>query len=155
MITICQSDAIFGTLMRATKVAPRLRALSVSTPFLDDFGLNLLARVDRGPAALALRLMTCPDNAGLLAKWSWRRLRVHFVRGLHAKVYASLAFDRRQHEAIVTSANLTRAGLQSNLELGLMVTGSTPEFATLAERVESWTHQTPPHSFAGMVPARR
>ena len=42
----------------------------------------------------------------------------HYDRKLHAKVIVS---DR--HDALVTSANLTQAGLHENLEMGLRIQG--------------------------------
>lgn len=45
---------------------------------------------------------------------------VHWDRKLHAKVIVS-----DKHDALVTSANLTQAGMLENLEMGLRVQGST------------------------------
>lgn len=47
---------------------------------------------------------------------------IEYVRKLHAKVIAA---DRE--EALVTSANLTKAGLVSNLEMGFRVNGAAAE----------------------------
>ena len=55
--------------------------------------------------------------------------------GLHAKVYALLGFREADHFALVTSANLTAAGMSRNLELGLQVTGASEDLVRLIERI--------------------
>jgi cardiolipin synthase len=70
-----------------------------------------------------------PDLAGALREvYSWGdgltratgKNGQHYDRKLHAKVIVA---DR--HDALVTSANLTRAGLLENLEMGLRIQGAT------------------------------
>lgn len=57
---------------------------------------------------------------------------LHHLRGLHAKVYIA---DRSG--AIVTSGNLTRGGIETNYEFGLLISGD-PEVAAIAEAAESY-----------------
>ena len=147
MISPCNADAVCRVLKRGVEWSNSIRSATIATPFLDEMGIGLLTRLDRGPANFAIDLITRPENARELSRFRWRRLRVRYVRGLHAKVYAFLTQDPRYHEAIVTSSRtLTRAALESNIELGIRVTGSTPADATLAERVHAWIHGLPSRS---------
>lgn len=143
MISLCQPDAIIRLLERPLRSPALIRAVSISSPFIDDYGVELLGQIDQSWPRYAFRLLTRPENAALLRLVKWRRLRIDFLSGLHAKVYSVLGLDERLSEAIVTSANLTRAGLESNVELVVRVTGSTPECAALAVRVDNWTRRVP------------
>jgi hypothetical protein len=151
MITLCKPDAVVRLLERPLKGDNMLRSISVSTPFLDERGLAMLAQIDATWPEYPFRLLTRPENAAAIRMFQWRRLRIQFLHGLHAKVYCALSVDDRLHEAIVSSANLTRAGVESNVELGLRVTGSTPECAALAARVDNWTRRAFAYPLAGVA----
>jgi phosphatidylserine/phosphatidylglycerophosphate/cardiolipin synthase-like enzyme len=64
---------------------------------------------------------------------------------LHAKVYLALGRDRRNSIAIVTSANLTEAGLKRNIELGLIFRGTSPEGARIVEEVRHFLESIARH----------
>lgn len=61
---------------------------------------------------------------------------VLIVPHLHAKVYARWARDVERTEVVVTSANLTSAGLSRNLEFGVLARGDCPEGRRLIRQVE-------------------
>ncbi len=54
---------------------------------------------------------------------------------LHAKAYTLLGINSADHEALVTSSNLTAAGIGRNLELGVNLRGSTEHLVSTIERV--------------------
>lgn len=81
------------------------------------------------------RVMACAGSGG------WQRTRVIGRPHLHAKFY--LAVGRRDEltEAIVTSANLTTAGLSSNIELGVRITPTTSPGRTLLDQIDRFARR--------------
>ena len=114
-------------LLDRVMVRPELyEALMICTPFLDASMLerldHLAARAHAGRCEL--RLLTTPESGSrlppvLLDGLTRRKGGLTAVRRLHAKVYLALARRSGRSEAIITSANLTRAGVTDNIELGI------------------------------------
>jgi phosphatidylserine/phosphatidylglycerophosphate/cardiolipin synthase-like enzyme len=104
----------------------------VCTPFLDaEMETRLVELIERASQArLCATVVTSPSCAAALRKalgghaHSWRRVVREHVR-LHAKVYVVLARRGATSEAIVTSANLTRAGVSENIEFGVRAVGDS------------------------------
>jgi hypothetical protein len=60
---------------------------------------------------------------------------------LHAKFYLAIARKSTKTEAIVTSANLTSAGLANNIELGVRITPTTPHGRALFEELDRFARR--------------
>ncbi len=112
----------------------------VCSPFVDLELLPLIRdlteRMNRGrrdfrlvtrPATATMLLAAVPD---LRALWA-NRLVLH--PNLHAKAY--LGLKGTDGQAIVTSANLTIAGLESNIELGVRGNTTSPAGRQLVRQV--------------------
>lgn len=57
------------------------------------------------------------------------------LRRLHAKVYLAIGRERRSSWAVVTSANLTDAGLNKNIELGLLIRATSSDGAHVIDEI--------------------
>jgi hypothetical protein len=94
------------------------------SPFIDAEMLSCVSEILRSPASNVVTIITGPAAArNLKTSLGWHphalcKLIVVPHR-LHAKVYVGVTNSRQTSEAIVTSANLTRGGLESNLEVGV------------------------------------
>jgi hypothetical protein len=115
----------------------RASHLVICSPFPDrdllPLVIDLARRVDR--AGWSLRFITTEAVAGMIREAApgplapgplMNRSLTLVARGrLHAKTY--LLVDRGgRSEPIVTSANLTLAGIESNIELGVHATATSP-----------------------------
>lgn len=128
MIALSGGPEVHALLDRMCSQADRLREVLICSPFIDEALDERLAKLATAVTAAGARLLlvTTPEVARplrlLLAGQEHRRTTVSTPsRRLHAKAYVSVARRARESEAIVTSANLTRAGLGSNIELGVRV----------------------------------
>lgn len=150
MIELCRSDAITRFVDRIERRPAHFFEVGVSSPFIDGYGAALLERlaVAATRGEFVLRVVTRPETLAIVDATLRVGSRsagvksntvVHTVAGLHAKLYGALALQSAEHEVIVTSANLTQAGLTRNLELGVRVTGSEKDHVALAERMVGWT----------------
>jgi HKD family nuclease len=108
--------------------ADRLHEAMICSPLIDAALEDALARlsVAMSPLTGSLLIITTPAAARsiqrILSATCMRRTALVVPRRkLHAKTYISLARRPRECEAIVTSANLTEAGLGTNIELGVQV----------------------------------
>jgi hypothetical protein len=122
----------------------------VCSPFVDAEMLERfiqLADVTRGRSC-GLRLITSEHTARTLRgrlpghPSLWKSLVVS-RRGLHAKVYLALARRRFVSEAIVTSANLTRAAVSENIELGVRALSTTDSGRRLLDQVHYFVRRIP------------
>src|SRR5262249_54888157 len=123
-------------LRRAIVKTNRFRSIIIAAPFIDEVGCVLLRDLDAAAAVhgVALRVVTTPTTAEHVRR-SLRQNRIFVCSLLHAKVYAALGKDPADHEAIVSSANLTGAALDRNFELGICLKASTPPFAAMIQRI--------------------
>jgi hypothetical protein len=117
--------------------------LILCSPFLDEeivpMVVDLAKRTDR--AGCGFRILTKPAAANRLyaaffdnARWS-KKIIVH--QDLHAKIYLAISRER-QSEVIVTSANLTLAGIEGNVELGIRATATSRIGRVLVEQVRQF-----------------
>jgi hypothetical protein len=101
--------------------------LAICSPFIDDEMLLRVLQIAKTAERVGCRvqLFTSPSAAARA-----RRIGLHAVAGtlvlaldvLHAKAYLALSRDNRRSTAIVSSANLTIAGLRANIEFGISAT---------------------------------
>lgn len=140
MIDIVGGGAIPRLLEKVARTPELYRRVVIASPFLDRYGWDLikdtcLASERRVPT---LTMVLRPDAVQRVADWApdlmWRIDMVVRWR-LHAKFYALLGIRRVAHEAIITSSNLTAAGISRNLELGLILRGRTERLALTVEHL--------------------
>src|SRR5262245_54618804 len=114
MVETCSRFTIERLFSRVMRTPHRFRVLVVASPFIDRLGIEMLMAVDRAPCEFVIRVLTRPSTAAVLNEREWRRTSVRGVEGLHAKLYAALGISSTEHEMVITSANLTDAGLHNN-----------------------------------------
>lgn len=102
-------------------VSEARKELAVATPYVKDYGARLV--LDNLSDQVALRSLVGLDHVDLVhgstdysAIWNLaQRGEIRYLPSLHAKVHVS------ESSAIVTSGNLTQAGLVANSELGILM----------------------------------
>lgn len=143
MIELCSAASVVRLFTSVQRRPKRYRSFSAACPFIDMTGIKLLQTLDMLPERLARHLVTRRDAAyPAVHDVEWRNFSVAAIPTLHAKVYVAVGFRDIDHEALITSANLTTAGLAFNLELGTRVTASTAAFARFIERTAGWIAST-------------
>lgn len=139
MVHLMDGSGVLQVLDKAARSPERFRRVVVSSPFLDEYGVGLLRRLSRssgrGPR---LTLVLTPEIAGqvctgLVGLPSGTEVVVQ--NRLHAKVFALLGINPVDHEALITSSNLTEAGVEKNLEVGVNLRGSSERLIATIERV--------------------
>ena len=149
MIEITEGRAVLEFLDRAASRAGQHGHIAIVSPFIDDDMSARLAHLARliVPRRCTLSISTSPAAADRLARYLRKPLQNPHVNvavrpALHAKVYA--AFDRHgtHGEAIVTSANLTRAGAATNIELGVRVSSTSLAGRRLLRQVRDFVRRT-------------
>lgn len=132
MIELCNGRDVSDLLDLVTARPEEFRQVDLCAPFIDG---NAVPRIvdlamAASPHRCGVRVVTSPSGAALLLSLlpaparRWRHT-ILSRRGLHAKAYLAIGRGRRPSVAIVTSANLTGAGLDSNVELGVRAVAST------------------------------
>jgi len=101
--------------------------LFIAVPYIKDYGVNVILDNTQANNLQVLTNLDLPnvtsagfDLGALLKLWTRFNVRVSSLGKLHAKVYIA---DNRI--ALVTSANLTRGGLQENYEYGIILWDTT------------------------------
>lgn len=126
MITLASGVAVGRMLVRATSTPWNYAQVLICSPFIDR---TLAARINdlceaAERARCAVTIVTtarCADFFEELYRGR-RYVRVLVRERLHAKAYLMVGRNGgRGSEALVTSANLTRAGLSTNHELGVHI----------------------------------
>lgn len=120
----------------------RYAEVVICSPFIDAQLVPLLARMALSArrGSCGVRFVTGPEASKALARGlvghpaSWRR-SIIVRRRLHAKAYVAIAREGQPSEAIVTSANLTRAGVEENIELGISADSSSEPGRTIVRQV--------------------
>lgn len=139
MIHLADGSGVLHMLDKAARSPERFRRVVVSSPFLDEYGAGLLNRLFRSVGrSPKLTLVLTPGAAEKMQSQLENRpagTEVIVRHNLHAKVYALLGFDTVDHEALVTSSNLTAAGIGRNLEVGINLRGSNERLIATIERV--------------------
>jgi len=122
--------------------------LMIATPFFSSVGLRKILEQNRRD--IRIRLLLGKVTAQTMAEGSTDPLAIEeifrqkpdvqckCIENLHAKVLVADSLSEMPR-AIITSSNLTREGLLSNIEFGIMIDG--PLAKEIAERLTSyWNH---------------
>jgi hypothetical protein len=117
----------------------------VCTPFIDDQMLPQLVSLADATrrAQCGLVVITRPQAASKLRaamrgrRNSWKCVVIGRPK-LHAKVYLAVARERDESEVIVTSANLTTAGVERNVELGIRARPTTDHGRSLLSDIRGF-----------------
>ena len=115
----------------------RYRTLIVVTPFVDVYGAELLRRTML-ETLVSTCVVTTFGGASLLVGLVGGNLTVTIRPALHAKLYLLRGLHRQDSAGIVTSANLTRAGLHDNVELGVHLSGAVAHQARAIDQLCAW-----------------
>jgi len=157
MITTATGVDLRRFLVETSRHAVADSQVVVCSPFIGPELLplirNLTERMSRRRGSF--RLVTRPATAAMLLA-ALPELRTHTLvvhPSLHAKVY--LGLNEANGQAIVTSANLTIAGLESNIELG--VRGSTTSAAgrQLVSQVSRFLRELSFRAHGAAIPIRK
>lgn len=132
MICAVERAAVWSWLRQASIFARRGDVVVLCTPYVD---MRTLASLGLAPAA-NVHIVTTDSSAGQLRAELEQARSICAVPHLHAKVYARWAREAERTEVIVTSANLTSAGLSRNLELGVLARGDCPDGRRLIRQFE-------------------
>ena len=150
MISLCIGSDL-DMFLRRLEAAPELYAqIVICTPFLDGPRRERLAKlaVAAEKAGCGVRVITAEHTANSFGATEFPRRLQMGTRSLigharlHAKVYLALARKRRNSILVLTSANLTAAGLRRNAELGVIFRADDEQAAEVVEQarivLESW-----------------
>ena len=137
-ISLIEASIVFGGTHLLREFFSRVAAqneygrLVVVTPFLDAALLPHLSAFDVEKARITdLLLITThrevrSSTARAIAAFLWHSCEIYALRGLHAKVFAAIPI-RGTAVLLMGSHNLTKAGAFNNIEIGVLVTGTTVE----------------------------
>jgi hypothetical protein len=126
MITLVSGAAVGQMLDRATATPWNYSQVLLCSPFIDQAlapRLEQLFQAADNTKCVVTIVTNCGSGDFLAALCSGRRyVRVLVRRRLHTKAYLLLGREgSRNSEALVTSANLTLAGMSTNDELGVHI----------------------------------
>jgi len=132
MIVLCSGRDVADLIEEVIARPEEFRQVDLCAPFIDGGAVPRVIDLAMASArhGCGVRVVTSARSAALLLSLlpaparSWRHT-ILARRGLHAKAYLAIGRGRRQSVAIVTSANLTGAGLGGNTELGVRAVAST------------------------------
>lgn len=120
----------------------------VCSPFIDGRMLDRIAPLARTArqACCGFRVITSPEAAQevrtrLQCNLPGRQAILVAAPRLHAKIYLAIARRTNDSEAIVTSANLTSAGIAGNIELGVRARPSSASGRRLLNQVDHFVRQ--------------
>lgn len=141
MIEVVPGIDVLRLLSTVATSPQRFSELTLCSPFIDeeisDRLRNVVEKAVR--AGCAVRIITRPTTADRVAdacRQVRRVVRIVCRDDLHAKAYVVHARPGQgTSEAIVTSANLTDAGLGRNLEIGVRIRTSSRDGRRLFEQV--------------------
>src|SRR6266446_10904820 len=129
MIDISTGGDVDRLLNRVVGHPKRYAEVTLCSPFIDERTLNRVLPLLQiaGENRCAVRVITSPEAAERLRnrlKSDLRSRDAQLIESprLHAKIYFAVARCGNDTEAIVTSANLTNAGIHQNIELGVRAT---------------------------------
>lgn len=132
MIRTASAKDIIELFHRVLVLPERYKEVIVCSPFIcRRIQAELVyLQVATRRAQCALSVITSPSVANeLIKQLPARRGRsgtpVVSITSLHAKVYVAVARRRKESRAIVTSANLTNAGISRNVEIGTICAPTT------------------------------
>jgi hypothetical protein len=143
MISIC-IGADLDRVLRLIEVAPsRYAKAIICSPFIDGATSDRIHCLQQSASRFGcgIRIITSGGSASSLQPISlagFRNVRSRnliLVPHLHAKVYLAIGRRFRDSWVLVTSANATRAALEENVELGLLIHATSPEGGRIVEEV--------------------
>jgi HKD family nuclease len=148
MITTCTGRDVADLLRKVRDSAWQFSEVTLCSPFIGEDEAQLITQLilDGPKSGCAVRVITTRSGGMLLKQLvpllpiSARR-RILVRRGLHAKFYLALSRRPRSSEVIVTSANLTSAGLSENLELGVHATNDCDDGVQLVHKVANYAQR--------------
>ncbi len=134
MIDISTGRDVERLIDHAIAAPDRLADVALCAPFIDDRLLSRLVHLATRArrANCGFRLVTSTASAAALMaalpgpSAFWKRAVVVNDR-VHAKAYLVTPRGRGHAKAIVTSANLTWAGIAGNFELGVTASTASPQ----------------------------
>lgn len=141
MITVAFGSALEQLLARATSNHRAYSEIVLCSPFIDRAIAPRLRELCAAAArsGCAVTIITTPGGARQLSDVREHRTykaRVIVRDRVHTKAYLMRARGCVRHsEALITSANLTRAGLRTNAELGVHVRCTSVDGRRVLEQV--------------------
>lgn len=145
MIRIASSMDVRRLLVHVLSLPEHFQQVIVCSPFLDDVVLGMLEALAQATrrAQCGFKVVTRPAGyrsllEGLPGHPSQWCGGVVALPELHAKAYLAIGRRTAETRAIVTSANLTRAGLGENLELGVLATPASDAGRKLVSEVREF-----------------
>jgi phosphatidylserine/phosphatidylglycerophosphate/cardiolipin synthase-like enzyme len=148
MIEVIPGSEVLQMLRRVASNPRRFSELTLCAPFIDEpVARKLEPTILRAArAGCVVNVITRKLSATLLHRIrmnAGRRVRLVIRDDVHAKAYVAHSRDAPSSEAIVTSANLTLGGLDSNEELGVRIKATTEHgrkaFEQVARRLKKLT----------------
>jgi phosphatidylserine/phosphatidylglycerophosphate/cardiolipin synthase-like enzyme len=147
MIETCTGSEITTLMDRVESRALRYREIIICAPYIDAF---MAARIRALWISVKrhrciVRVITSASSADSVrtADDALGRRGDLVVRSrLHAKVYLAIGRESGATEAIITSANLTRAGTGRNIEFGVRIDGTSNEGRNLLRQVQKFLVKT-------------
>ena len=128
MIRSATGTDVSELLARVVRHPRDFSAVTLCSPFIDGDATAVLKTLANNCERdqLGVRVLTNRRGKALLRSASVvGRSQSHVIcgdiRNLHAKVYVAIGRRATHSLAIVTSANLTRAGMNANVEFGVLV----------------------------------
>ena len=134
MVALTYGTEVIRLVEKAIRNPGRYRRVIISSPFLDDVGAELLSRLfSAARNGLLLTVLTRPEVAsryGAVISQRPRNVELFMPPDLHAKCYVLVGRVASDSEAIVTSSNLTAAGIGRNWEVGISLKGDSQPLIT-------------------------
>ena len=147
MIECASASDVARLLGRVRSRADKYSDLLLCSPFMDDDTISLVGLVAEATSSARCRLEIITAQQAvdrvkaLLAPLVDRQIRLIGCPRLHAKFYVAIGRSEEHTEAIITSANLTAAGLTSNIELGVRIAATTPHGRTMLHHLDRFARR--------------
>ncbi len=147
MIECASASDVARLLSRVRSRADMYSDLLLCSPFMDDETISLVGLVAEAASGARCRLEIITAQQAvdrvkvLLAPLADQQLRLIGCPRLHAKFYVAVGRSREHTEAIITSANLTVAGLTSNIELGVRIAATTPHGRAMLHHLDRFARR--------------
>ena len=132
---IVPGSAVEHLIRKATRSPERYRELIVNTAFLDERGCDLLEDVLIAGASTDMRIRYELGSSAYASASNFIRDRSILIRSLHSKVYGLVGRSAADDELLVTSANLTNGGMETNCETGVRMRASDHELRQVLYKV--------------------
>jgi HKD family nuclease len=147
MIECASALDVARLLGRVRSRADKYSDLLLCSPFIDDETIALVGLVAEAAsnARCRLEIITAQQAVdrvkALLTPVEDRQIRLIGCPRLHAKFYVAVGRREEHTEAIITSTNLTAAGLTRNIELGVRIAATTPHGRTMLDHLDRFARR--------------